>query len=126
MTDVVTPAFLRELNAAKLNPRVKYSLLLGSHALVADQQLAELRQQWMLAQREHRVLRALGPRFGEYLRDVDELVEGKGDGVVAVSRGRLPGVEDTTVLEFDHFDLTDDFGGPDKSLVEAVIQRLAK
>jgi hypothetical protein len=40
------------------------------------------------------------------LADIDELVEGKGDGVVAVKRGRLNGVADTLVLPFGHLAVT--------------------
>jgi hypothetical protein len=40
------------------------------------------------------------------LADIDELVEGKGDGVVAVKRGRLDGVTDTQVLPFGHLAVT--------------------
>jgi hypothetical protein len=40
------------------------------------------------------------------LSDIDELVEGKGDGVVAVERGRLEGVADTLVLPFGHLSVT--------------------
>jgi hypothetical protein len=33
---------------------------------------------------------------------VDEVVDGQGDGAVAVHRGGLEGVEDTVLLPFDH------------------------
>ena len=38
----------------------------------------------------------------EVLADLDEIIDGRGDGVVAVQRGRLDGVEDTVVLPFSH------------------------
>jgi hypothetical protein len=40
------------------------------------------------------------------LADIDEMVEGKGDGIVAVKRGRLAGVADTLVLPFSHIAVT--------------------
>ena len=59
------------------------------------------------------------------LRDLDELVDGKGDGVVAVKRGRLDGVNDTIVLPFGHLSVT----GPAEADVvhdvqQAVLERL--
>ena len=47
-------------------------------------------------------VRFLGPRVHQWLEDLDEVVEGKGDGVVSVKRGRLEGVDDTVVLKFGH------------------------
>ena len=64
-------------------------------------------------------------RFEAMLGDMDELVEGKGDGVVAVSRGRLNGVSDTLILPFGHLSVT---GEPATDVVRqvqaAVIERL--
>ena len=51
------------------------------------------------------------------LGDMDELVEGKGDGVVAVARGRLDGVSDTLVLPFGHLSVT---GEPATDVVRQV------
>ena len=53
----------------------------------------------------------MGDRLDRYLADLDEVVEGKGDGAVAVKRGRLEGVSDIEVLDFDHLD----FSGPAKT-----------
>jgi hypothetical protein len=53
------------------------------------------------------------------LADMDELVEGKGDGVVAVARGRLDGVTDTLVLPFGHLSVT---GEPANDVVREVQQ----
>ena len=47
-------------------------------------------------------------RFDAFLADLDEIVAGKGDGVVAVKRGRLKGVDDTIVLPFCHLTVTGD------------------
>ena len=38
--------------------------------------------------------------------EFDEVVEGRGDGVVAISRGRLQGVTDTVVLPYRHLFIT--------------------
>ena len=67
------------------------------------------------------------PRLQQILVDFDEVLEGKGDGVVAVKRGRLEGVEDTVLLDFTHLGPTDD--SPTKSerqLYEEIRVRLKK
>jgi pimeloyl-ACP methyl ester carboxylesterase len=117
--------FLRRLNARPRNPRVKYSLLLGNDGPATRQQLNKVRRELREAQQEHAVLRALGPRLDAFLQDLDELVEGKGDGVVAVERGRLAGVEDTEVLPFGHTAITSDLSDePSQRLLKEVIDRL--
>ena len=49
---------------------------------------------------------ASAERLAAILNDIDELVEGKGDGIVAVKRGRLDGVSDTLVMPFGHMAVT--------------------
>lgn len=94
--------FLQELNARPRNPRVKYTIILGSKGYISVEDMQQLR---------NRVGRTLGnvpvglvnvKRVDEVLADMDEIVRGKGDGAVAVSRGRLEGVDDTHILPFDH------------------------
>ena len=53
----------------------------------------------------------MGSKIDAAVADLDEVVGGYGDGAVAVKRGRLAGVSDTVVLEFDHLSVlhhTDD------------------
>jgi pimeloyl-ACP methyl ester carboxylesterase len=98
--------FLTELNARPLNPRVRYTVLLGTGARLSEGQVAWIRDSVCesLAKlpggaRSAQDLEAL-------LADIDELVEGKGDGIVAVKRGRLDGVADTVVIPFSHLAVT--------------------
>jgi hypothetical protein len=50
---------------------------------------------------------------------MDEVIDGKGDGVVAVKRGQLDGVADVLLLPFDHLSCT---GKPE----DAAVRRLQK
>jgi pimeloyl-ACP methyl ester carboxylesterase len=106
-TDDLQPdsVFLHELNGFGVNPKVQYSILLGSGAMLGEETLAELRRQVARAAKSNRFARFIQPQLDRVLADGDELVRGKGDGVVAVKRGRLEGVEDTVVLDFDHLSL---------------------
>jgi pimeloyl-ACP methyl ester carboxylesterase len=100
--------FLKELNARPLNPRVRYTVLLGTGARLNEAQVDWIR---------HSICESLAKMPGgakeakdlhAILADVDELVEGKGDGIVAVKRGTLEGVPDTLTMPFGHLAVTGD------------------
>jgi hypothetical protein len=117
--------FLKELNARGRNPRVHYSLLLGTGGQLSAHAVDELRRHVADAKKRSRFLRFLGPKIDRVLDDPDELIYGKGDGVVAVKRGRLDGVDDTLSLDFNHLAM----GQPpqtdgEKRLRAEIIQRL--
>lgn len=118
--------FLCELNRRPRNPRVMYSNLLGTGARLNDAQVLWIRES--LCENLAKVPGVGGgaERLDAILADIDELVEGKGDGIVAVKRGRLEGVSDTLVLPFGHMAVTGEPDG-DKVLCEvqrAVLQRV--
>jgi pimeloyl-ACP methyl ester carboxylesterase len=109
--------FLTELNSQPLNPHVRYTVLLGTGARLTESQVAWIRESVCdslakLPGGDHsaKELEAL-------LADIDELVEGKGDGVVAVKRGRLDGVTDTLIMPFGHIAVT---GEPKSDLLRDV------
>jgi len=126
-SDELCPAseFLHELNSRPLNPRVRYSNLLGTGAHLNDAQLTWIRESF--CEKLAKVPGADGSamRLAEILDDIDELVEGKGDGIVAVKRGRLDGVADTLVMKFGHMAVT---GEPRDEVLrqvqQAVLQRV--
>jgi pimeloyl-ACP methyl ester carboxylesterase len=93
---------LRELNARARNPKVRYSLFLGTDGPLTVEELAAMRRSVVASGAKNRWVRFFGARVDAWLADLDEVVDGKGDGAVAVARGRLDGVEDTVVLKFGH------------------------
>jgi len=109
--------FLTELNGRPLNARVRYTVLLGTGARLTDDQVAWIRESVCdrLAKLPGGATSA--KELDALLADIDELVEGKGDGVVAVKRGRLDGVADTVVLPFGHIAVT---GEPKTSVLHDV------
>jgi pimeloyl-ACP methyl ester carboxylesterase len=117
--------FLHELNARPRNSGVRYSILLGTGARLDDAQMAWIRKS--VCESLAKVPGASGraERLDAILSDIDELVEGKGDGIVAVKRGRLDGVDDTLVLPFGHLAVT---GEPRTEVLrevqKAVLQRV--
>jgi pimeloyl-ACP methyl ester carboxylesterase len=98
--------FLTTLNARPRNARVQYAIFLGTHSPVTagEMQLAR----WALGRAARReMLARYAGSVDAMLADMDEVIDGRGDGVVAVKRGRLEGVDDTVELPFDHLNCTD-------------------
>jgi len=118
-------ALLARLNGLPRNPNVRYSLLLGNKGPATREQLDELRRVIMDSQETNAALRVLGSRLGPLLEDLDELVDGLGDGAVAVERGRLQGVDDTIVLDFSHGLITSELtDASSNTLVAEILIRL--
>ncbi len=117
--------FLCELNGRPLNPRVRYSILLGTGARLDEAQLVWIRESVC-----EKLAKVPGgdrsaERLAAVLNDIDELVDGKGDGVVAVKRGRLDGVADTLVMPFGHMAVTGEPGNEVLLQVQqAVLERV--
>jgi len=94
--------FLRELNSRERNKKVRYSMLLGTDGPFSQEQLLSLRNAIDIAAQNSDAIQLVRPHYQEILGDFDEILAGKGDGVVAVKRGQLEGVPDTVLLEFTH------------------------
>jgi pimeloyl-ACP methyl ester carboxylesterase len=117
--------FLTELNCRPRNPQVRYSLFLGTGARLSDAQVVWIRDRFCESLAKVPGADARAERLAHILEDVDELVEGKGDGIVAVKRGRLDGVADTVVMPFGHMAVT---GEPRNEILrefqQAVLERV--
>ena len=120
-----TSPFLERLNRQPRNPNVRYTILLGTEAPLSKTSLAGLRRSLKKAGTRNRYARFLGSKLDTYLADLDEVVEGKGDGAVAVKRGRLEGVSDIEVLPFDHLDFSGPYDSPGAERIRnAILERL--
>jgi hypothetical protein len=98
--------FLRGLNARPRNPHVRYTILLGTGARLSDAHVNWIRTSFCERLAKVPCINGSAARMARVLDDVDEIVEGKGDGIVAVKRGRLDGVADTVVMPFGHMAVT--------------------
>jgi pimeloyl-ACP methyl ester carboxylesterase len=98
--------FLTKLNARPLNPNVRYTNLLGTGAHLTESQVAWMREQICDCMAKLPGGERRSQEYEKLLADLDEMVKGKGDGVVAVKRGRLNGVSDTLILPFGHIAVT--------------------
>jgi len=86
------------------NPQVEYHAVLGTRSVLRDEQLADLRHAVAAALADRGLAKAVRPRLERWLADLDEIVDGKGDGAVSVARGRLDGVE-PELVHLDHVGL---------------------
>lgn len=98
--------FLSELNARPRNPRVRYAIFLGTAASVSEGEMNWMRTALQQTGGNCPGFRGCAGRFDNLLADMEELIDGKGDGVVALKRGRLDGVDDIVVLPFNHLACT--------------------
>ena len=117
--------FLRTLNARKRNAAVRYSLILGNAAALSESSVVQLTTLLKQAQEKSKTLQLISPRLDPILTDPAEFTDGEGDGVVAVKRGRLEGVEDTVVLPFRHNAITGKLNSEaELKLLRAIEERL--
>jgi len=112
--------FLARLNRRGRNPRVRYTVLLGNGASVEPEEMETACRRIEKYTSRIPWVRGQGQRLSACLDDLDEIVAGRGDGVVAVKRGRLPGVVDTLVLNFDHLSVV----GPPESTAVRWVHRI--
>ncbi|TWT77373.1 Alpha/beta hydrolase family protein [Posidoniimonas polymericola] len=94
--------FLRRLNARDRREEVRYTVLLGSAAQVSEEHRYLVRQTLLKTAELTPGWETDAAAVDRALACMDEVTDGKGDGAVAISRGRLPGVADTVVLPFSH------------------------
>jgi pimeloyl-ACP methyl ester carboxylesterase len=86
------------------NPRVDYHLVLGTRSVLREQQLGLVQDAVKDVLADRGLAKVVRPRLERWLGDLDELVDGKGDGAVSVARGRLEGVE-PVLVPLDHHGL---------------------
>lgn len=120
--------FLTRLAARPRNPDVDYHLVLGTRSLLTKAQLATLQAKVRERLGDGKLAAVVRPRLERWLQDLDELVDGMGDGAVSVARGRLDGV-DTVLVPLDHVGLVRRRGllaRVDRPEEHPVFQRLAE
>lgn len=117
--------FLTKLNRRGRNPRVQYSIFLGTGGPCTHGELDEVRGRLAGMSRRCPWARCINSRLDPTIADLEEVVHGAGDGAVAVKRGRLADVKDTQVLGFGHLSVLYDTKNAEvKKLYDEVLKRL--
>ncbi len=117
--------FLTKLNRRQRNANVRYSIFLGTGAPCSQRELDNVRGYITNAGERCSWAKFFTSRIEPSLADMDEVIKGKGDGAVAVKRGRLDGVQDTNILGFSHLNVLHDTNDPHvKEVYAEVLKRL--
>lgn len=95
---------LTKLNARAKNDAVTYRLVLGTRAPLTRERLGAIQRSLDGSLGDAAAAELLRPKLSAWLGDLDELVDGAGDGAVSVARGRLDEVE-TVLVPLDHVGL---------------------
>ncbi|NOY41756.1 MAG: alpha/beta hydrolase [Planctomycetes bacterium] len=98
--------FLNQLNSRLRNENVQYTIFLGTGASVAQDEMDWLRAKLRSTSGYVPGTSGVAEQLDQMLGEMDELIDGKGDGIVAVKRGQLQGVDDVVVLPFGHLSVT--------------------
>lgn len=117
--------FLSELNKLPRNKSVRYSSLLGDNGTIKKNQvesLAKRIEKWSLDSKWVKLVTRNGLKK---IEDFSEIIEGKGDGVVAVEAAALHGVDDVKVFGVTHRSMwTSPNDESSQELFRCVIDRL--
>ncbi|MBI5850243.1 MAG: hypothetical protein HZB39_04280 [Planctomycetes bacterium] len=96
--------FLTRLARRPRNPTVRYHLVLGTRSVLSERQLEALRERAHTLLDRSPATRVAQDKLTAWIDGLDELVDGHGDGAVAVERGALDGVE-PVLVPLDHVGL---------------------
>jgi pimeloyl-ACP methyl ester carboxylesterase len=97
--------FLTKLQSRPRRPDVQYTTIAGTDSPVTEEQVTKLRELLQRLNEQSTTLRLLQPRIRPLLTSFDELVDGKGDGIVAVARATIEGVDDVVLVDVTHIAL---------------------
>ena len=118
--------FLDRLNHLPRNPRIRYSILLGTKGPMEPEEMAEIRRIVRNCSHGNRYLRFASSKLNASLEDLDEVIRGQGDGVVSCRRGRLAGVQDIIELPFSHAGVLHPDSKSSQSAHTEILRRLRK
>ena len=97
--------FLRGLNHRPRNPRVRYSMLIGTGAPINQSGLRWVDYVFDTTKSRCSWMGRADQVYRRQFRKHQELIAGRGDGFVAVERARLKGVTDVRLSNFGHSDI---------------------
>ncbi|MHC4211263.1 MAG: esterase/lipase family protein [Planctomycetota bacterium] len=118
--------FLRRLNDRPHPAPTRYTIVAGQLSPVSEEDLATLAQRVEALARSMGMEETAGSRLATSM--FQEAVRGIGDGVVSIESARLPGVDDTVVVEANHLSMIVNLFRSDSTppAIPIVLERLAR
>lgn len=98
-------AFLEELNARGNRPDVRYTSVIGTGSPMDATTVAKIQQMFRQLESRDGFVRLIRPRIEPLLSGFDELVGGRGDGIVAAESAAMPSTSDLVKVNLSHFEL---------------------
>ena len=119
---------LELINSQERNPDIAYSIILGRQAALSEDDADSLDTFSKDLRADEGIAEDIALELSVLLNALSgELVESRGDGVVSVESGKLEGVEDVTILSFQHRDLSSEDEKPErKMLIDLVLKKLGE
>lgn len=116
--------FLDQLNHLQRNQKIRYTILLGTDGPMTQTEMDELRKTVRECSDGNRCTRFVSSKLNRALAGLDEVVIGKGDGVVSCQRGKLEGVTDIVELPFSHASVLSANAKTSRAAHMAILDRL--
>mgnify|MGYP000228736142 FL=1 len=98
-------AFLDSLNARDNRPDVRYTAVIGIGSPVDALTVEKIQQTFRQLERRDGFLRLIRPRIEPLLSGFDELIRGRGDGIVAAESAAMAATKDLVKVDLSHFEL---------------------
>lgn len=98
-------AFLEELNARDNRPTVRYTSVIGVGSPVNATTVARIQRTFRELESGDGFIRLIRPRIKPLLSGFDELVHGRGDGIVAAESAAMASTSDLVRVDLSHFEL---------------------
>jgi pimeloyl-ACP methyl ester carboxylesterase len=118
--------FLTKLNSRPRNPNIRYSILLGDDGVV-DPVLLSLARENLAGRRQGRAVALLIDQIDRLETQLgDELLAGRGDGVVSLRSGHLDDVDDVIILPMRHTELQHSDAASFTELLDQVEKRILR
>jgi pimeloyl-ACP methyl ester carboxylesterase len=119
--------YLDQIRQRKRLAGVRYTNIVGTGSPVSEEEVTRLRSTLQNLDQKGSVVRLIRPRIEPLLDSFDELVQGKGDGVVAAENAKMEGVEDVLTVPLSHIDMfTPTKSGKPNPVWSAILERVRK
>ena len=103
-------AFLDALNARENRRDVRYTSVIGTGSPIDATTVEKIQQAFRQLERRDGFVRLIRPRIQPLLNGFDELVRGRGDGIVASQNATMASTTDLVEVDLSHFGLVRPLG----------------